>query len=824
MPENPPLDPYKTLGVPRDAKLPEIRSAHRKLILKCHPHRFTDKTLKAAGEREFHKVHSAYAVLSDEESRRRCDELAKRLELSEAPRRRSRREFATRDSPGMTSAEDDCSDSPPETPYAEDDDSDSFVSRLRIEREIKSRNEKAYRNLQQAAVAQKHPARGQDPTSTAADPVSDESGDAKKPATKVILSSVSPSQLGIKVLNPETTDTFVDIIAVHGLGAIPEITWRERNSGVNWLADPAMLPKAVPDARIMRFGYDSLWLGKEPIRTKLSTIANKLLLVLSREREDAQGKPLIFIGHCFGGLVIERALIIAKLLERSFPGILNSTVGVVFLGTPHRGSKAFLPQSDLLAAIASQSDLQSGIEPGVLGAMRSDSGATLDVAEDFADLCRSAELLVTCFFEQRKSSLGKVIGRSDIQQFIVPEESATFDGHPRYGLPLDHFSLNKFTDPDNGNFKDVCGEITRMYRVAKQRHLSRGPNPHGARKASSKPTRRDPPPPLKPSSNGKEEEEDLREVAIQELNREEADKLAAAKEEEFEKRYRERLAAELRAKEKEETRAEAEAEQRYKGRLAANMKKYGVRDPQEIIGRDPLPSRSGLTPQEIKDMGRWYKNRVKVALLNRGLPDGQVDEILNDTGDTMLIDGVRTTYTKMALKWISVRTLKRYDLPYKIDEDDPSTVIVKRWVPEYEQEFLWDHTYKLRKREKRRREDSPEQRPAPKHTLRKHIPLDRGYESEHISRRRRNSGNLSEKPGRTGEKPIRPAPTTEDIARRRRNSRTLGNERPVERTHRQPSYESVHSLRETRKEGGWASDGETAPRGVFSRSKKRFAD
>jgi hypothetical protein len=53
---------------------------------------------------------------------------------------------------------------------------------------------------------------------------------------------------------------------------------------VNWLSDSTMLPKVVPEARIMRFGYDSLWLGKEPIRTKLSTIANKLLLVLGRER------------------------------------------------------------------------------------------------------------------------------------------------------------------------------------------------------------------------------------------------------------------------------------------------------------------------------------------------------------------------------------------------------------------------------------------------------------------------------------------------------------------------------------------------------------
>ncbi len=113
-------------------------------------------------------------------------------------------------------------------------------------------------------------------------------------------------------------------------------------------------------------------------------------------------------------------MIIAKLLEASFSGILKSSVGVVFLGTPHRGTKSFLPQSALLASIAAQSDLHGGIEPGVLDAMRSDSGATLDVAEDFADLCRDLQLEITCFFEERKSRLGKVIGRADIQVCFNP--------------------------------------------------------------------------------------------------------------------------------------------------------------------------------------------------------------------------------------------------------------------------------------------------------------------------------------------------------------------------------------------------------------------
>lgn len=66
-------DPYETLGVARNAQLPEIRSAHRKLILKCHPDKIQDPQLKAEKEAEFHRVQQAYELLSDEVARSNYD-------------------------------------------------------------------------------------------------------------------------------------------------------------------------------------------------------------------------------------------------------------------------------------------------------------------------------------------------------------------------------------------------------------------------------------------------------------------------------------------------------------------------------------------------------------------------------------------------------------------------------------------------------------------------------------------------------------------------------------------------------------------------------
>ncbi|KAK5240968.1 hypothetical protein LTS06_012280, partial [Exophiala xenobiotica] len=69
---------------------------------------------------------------------------------------------------------------------------------------------------------------------------------------------------GLKVLREPTSGpdkdgkTFIDIVAVHGLGAHPDDTWSKKcgEGGearwVNWLEDKEMLPAVVPNARIMR--------------------------------------------------------------------------------------------------------------------------------------------------------------------------------------------------------------------------------------------------------------------------------------------------------------------------------------------------------------------------------------------------------------------------------------------------------------------------------------------------------------------------------------------------------------------------------------------
>lgn len=76
-----PPDPYAALGVSKTATLAEIRSSHRKLVLKCHPDKVQDPAQKAIKQDEFQKVQQAYELLSDDNKRRDYDDMVRLEQL-----------------------------------------------------------------------------------------------------------------------------------------------------------------------------------------------------------------------------------------------------------------------------------------------------------------------------------------------------------------------------------------------------------------------------------------------------------------------------------------------------------------------------------------------------------------------------------------------------------------------------------------------------------------------------------------------------------------------------------------------------------------------
>lgn len=81
---NLPPDPWKVLGIEKSADKSEIRTAYRKLVLKCHPDKVQDPTLKAQKQDEFQRVQQAYELLNDDTERAKYEEQVKLAEMRKA--------------------------------------------------------------------------------------------------------------------------------------------------------------------------------------------------------------------------------------------------------------------------------------------------------------------------------------------------------------------------------------------------------------------------------------------------------------------------------------------------------------------------------------------------------------------------------------------------------------------------------------------------------------------------------------------------------------------------------------------------------------------
>lgn len=71
-----------------------------------------------------------------------------------------------------------------------------------------------------------------------------------------------------------------------------------------WLRD--FLPQQIPHARIMSFGYDSVLLFSKST-SDVGTFAEQLLeSLLSRRMNVPDTRPIIFICHSLGGIVVKK--------------------------------------------------------------------------------------------------------------------------------------------------------------------------------------------------------------------------------------------------------------------------------------------------------------------------------------------------------------------------------------------------------------------------------------------------------------------------------------------------------------------------------------
>ncbi|CAN9243604.1 unnamed protein product [Alternaria alternata] len=261
--------------------------------------------------------------------------------------------------------------------------------------------------------------------------------DSSSACVSAISTSSRCSSTGL-ASSGEGTNPVIDIVAVHGLNGHCEKTWTAGNGidSVNWLRD--LLPHDLPNARILSWGYDAnTHSGSRVSCQYLFDHARTLVsdLCLERQITETSKRPIIFVAHSLGGIIVKSALIHSDAARRGaleeHRAVKLSTYGILFMGTPHQGG--------------------SGVALGKLMVNVASLGQYGPISSDF----------VTKFaFEEYATPT--VLGKSIM---VVPRASAVVpgaaDGEP-IAIHADHINMVKFESKSDPGYKTVSGHLRLM--------------------------------------------------------------------------------------------------------------------------------------------------------------------------------------------------------------------------------------------------------------------------------------------------------------------------------------------------------------------------
>ncbi|WKT50437.1 Ankyrin repeat [Fusarium oxysporum f. sp. vasinfectum] len=255
------------------------------------------------------------------------------------------------------------------------------------------------------------------------------------------LQDASPQRGGLIILKDDVKSSAgaVDLVAVHGLGGHPTKTWRHAKTKAFWLQE--FIPQDIENARVMTYGYKSD-VAFSKSTAGVEEFAMDLLARLKMVREDKWKRPIIFICHSMGGLIVKKALIFAHDRQQIYNTIAESKVGIIFLATPHRGSGLAAPgqlASKLLRACGIRTNTK------LVTSLRQNAEVLWDISCQFVD--RATETYIKTFYETDSLSfMSSLVVKKDSAVLFHPNETA---------LPMlntNHHTISRFSHPGCQNY------------------------------------------------------------------------------------------------------------------------------------------------------------------------------------------------------------------------------------------------------------------------------------------------------------------------------------------------------------------------------------
>lgn len=276
--------------------------------------------------------------------------------------------------------------------------------------------------------------------------------------------------------------TTYSIFFVHGLFGHPKQTWTchvkpepseessanapakkktrwgfDQGDEVFWPRD--LLPKTVNAARIFTWGYDVQVQNLFSSASKATVFQHAETLLLDvisvRTTSMERNRPIIFVAHSLGGIVVKEALCVSKSELTFLKDILPITAGVCFLGTPHKGTKV-ASIGKIVFGLSRALALQ---DPNlkILQALEIQSDVLERIGRNFAQILGEGKVKVHSFREELKT---KGI-------MIVDAVAATLDhfSETRGSIHANHQDIVRFGSVNDIGFRRITAILSNWIQV-----------------------------------------------------------------------------------------------------------------------------------------------------------------------------------------------------------------------------------------------------------------------------------------------------------------------------------------------------------------------
>ncbi|KAL9619034.1 MAG: hypothetical protein Q9160_006289 [Pyrenula sp. 1 TL-2023] len=224
-----------------------------------------------------------------------------------------------------------------------------------------------------------------------------------------------------------------------------------------------LLTQVVDNVTVYTYGYDAnveRFMGAAGLNT-VHEHGRNLLNALSTLLETwTQDDPIVFVAHSLGGLVVKEALNqSASTIDSSRKKVLPRTCGIIFLGTPHKGSKA-ASYGQILFRMTQIFALQS-VNTKLMAALQKNSETFDRISTAFYETLEQNEQLRVWSFIEEQEILRFILGTR-----IVPPDSARI-GHVKENwgpISADHRNIAKYANTDDDGLHDEAAGL-RVHEV-----------------------------------------------------------------------------------------------------------------------------------------------------------------------------------------------------------------------------------------------------------------------------------------------------------------------------------------------------------------------